>query len=64
MSKAELIFEKAQALPDALQTEALHYLDFLLTHKQAKAEAAEWARYSAAQLANQYVPADAIYDDD
>lgn len=64
MSTAELIFEKAKALPDALQTEALHYLDFLLSRRQAKDEAAEWARFSASQLEQQYCPEDAIYDHD
>jgi len=30
MSTAEIIYERAMKLPDDLQTEALHYLDYLL----------------------------------
>ena len=64
MSTAELLFEKAKALPGALQTEALHYVDFLISRQEAKAEDAEWAQFSAAQLEKQYGPDDAIYDKD
>jgi len=64
MSTAELIYEKAKALPDRLQTEALHYVDFLLLRLDAKAEDAEWAEFSGGQLEKQYGPADAIYDSD
>jgi hypothetical protein len=64
MSTAELIYEKTKGLPEALQTEALHYVDYLLSQKDATAEAVAWARFSAAQLAKQYAPADAIYDED
>ena len=64
MSTAELIYEKAKALPDELQTEALHYVDFLLSHQDVDAEAADWTKFSAAQLQHQYSPNDAIYDQD
>jgi hypothetical protein len=64
MSTAELVFEKTKVLPEALQTEALHYVDYLLSQKDAAAEAVAWARFSAAQLAKQYAPTDAIYDED
>lgn len=62
MSTAELIYEKIQRLPESLQTEALHYVDFLLTQRHAQSEAADWAQFSALQLAKQYAPEDAIYD--
>ncbi|MBM3836072.1 MAG: DUF2281 domain-containing protein [Verrucomicrobia bacterium] len=62
MSTAELIYEKIQHLPENLQTEALHYVDFLLAKRHAQSEAAEWSRFSTAQLAKQYAPEDAIYD--
>ena len=64
MSTADLIYEKAKALPGTLQTEALHYVDFLLSRQGAKSEDEDWARFSASQLEKQYAPADAIYDTD
>ncbi len=64
MSTAELIYERARALPGPLQTEALHFVDFLLSRLEAKLEHREWAQFSASQLARQYSPADAIYDQD
>ena len=64
MSTAELICEKIRRLPENLQTEALHYVDFLLAQRHAQSEATAWARFSAAQLAKQYAPEDSIYDED
>ncbi len=64
MSTAELIYEKIQRLPENLQTEALHYVDFLLAQRHDQSEAADWARFSAMQLAKQYAPEDAVYDKD
>ncbi|MEI6779299.1 MAG: DUF2281 domain-containing protein [Verrucomicrobiota bacterium] len=64
MSTAELIYEKAKALPGTLQTEALHYVDFLLTRQRAKSEDGDWARFSASQIERQYAAADAICDTD
>ncbi len=64
MSTADLIFKKAKALPSPLQTEALHFVDYLLTRQEAKSEAAAWAKFSAEQLENQYSTADSIYDQD
>jgi len=64
VSTAERIFEKAKALPATLQMEALHYVDFLLSRKDAQAESSEWATASAAQLEKHYSPLDAIYDQD
>ena len=62
MSTVEMI--AAKALPERLQTEALHYVDFLLSREGAKTDAAEWAKLSGAQLEKHYGPGDDIYDKD
>lgn len=54
MSTAEMLFEKAKHLPESLQAEALHYVDFLLIRRAAEKEDKEWSRFSATQLAGQY----------
>ena len=64
MSTAEMLFEKAKYLPENLQTEALHYVDFLLARRGAEKEGKEWSQFSATELARQYSPQDAIYDDE
>jgi hypothetical protein len=64
MNTAEMLFEKAKHLPENLQSEALHYIDFLLTRGAAEKEDKDWIRFSAMQLARQYSPEDAIYDDE
>lgn len=64
MSTADLIFQKAKVLPAPLQTEALHFVDYLLTRQEAKTEAAVWAKFSEGQLDKQYAAADSIYDQD
>ena len=64
MSTAELILEKTRRLPDELQREALHYVDSLLARQAESKENRDWSRFSAEQLASQYSPADAIYDQD
>ena len=62
MSTAEAIYERAKTLPDDLQAEALHYLDYLMLCRQTELEDREWAQFAAGQLANQYAAEDAIYD--
>ena len=64
MSTIDLIYEKAKALPSPLQTEALHFVDYLQTRQEAKTEAAAWAKFSTGKLEKQYVAADSIYDQD
>jgi len=64
MSTAELVFEKTRALPDALQQEALQFVDALVARKAAAEEARNWSHFSAAQLASKYAPEDAAYDQD
>ena len=64
MSTAELILEKTSRLPHELQQEALHYVDSLLARQAEQTERRNWSRFSAEQLAAQYSPADAIYDQD
>jgi hypothetical protein len=64
MSTAEMLLEKAKHLPENLQAEAVRYVDFLLMRQAAEKENTEWAQFSSAQLAEQYSPEDATYDDD
>ncbi len=64
MSTAELIFEKSRSLPGELQQEALDFVEFLLARKAESSEAHDWSRFSAEQLAGQYAPPDAVYDQD
>ncbi len=64
MSTADLIFEKSRSLPGELQREALDFVEFLLARKDEGREARDWSRFSAKQLAGQYAPGDAIYDED
>ena len=64
MSTIDLIYEKAKALPSPLQTEALHFVDYLLTRQEASTEAVTWAKFSARQLEKQYATADSIHDQD
>lgn len=64
MSTAELLLEKASKLPDELQREALRYVDSLLARQAGNVEQGDWSRFSAEQLAAQYAPADAVYDQD
>ena len=64
MSTAELILEKTRKLPDELQQDALRYVDSLVARQAELNERQNWSRFSAQQLAAQYSPADAIYDQD
>ena len=63
MSTVEMILQKASALPDSLQQEALHYVDYLLARQAGDRESREWTGFSAEQLAGLYAAADAIYDE-
>jgi hypothetical protein len=64
MSTAEVIFERAKNLPDRLQSEVLHFVEFLLARCGPEAEDTAWARFSASQLIAAYGPADALYDEE
>lgn len=64
MSTVEQIAERAKALPEPLQTEALHFVNYLLSIKDAKVESADWSAFASGELAKQYGPADEIYDSD
>ena len=64
MNTAELIAEKAKALPAGLHQEALRYLDYLSARQTTEFNDRDWARFSAEQLAGQYAPADSVYDHD
>jgi Protein of unknown function (DUF2281) len=62
VSTVQLIEQKAKTLPDDLQVEVLHYIEFLLARQHAGTESAEWGKFSAAQLEKQYGQVDAVYD--
>lgn len=47
MSVAEMIFEKAKALPNKLQAEALGFVDYLTRKGDASNEAAAWKKLGA-----------------
>lgn len=70
MSTADSIYEKARALSQERQADALRYLEQLLaqqanpSHPQSDTESTEWAQSSAARLAEQYGPNDSVYDQD
>jgi hypothetical protein len=64
MSTAETIFEKAKALPDNRQMEALNFVNYLISQELAQAESSEWASFSGNQLSRQFCDEDAIYDKD
>jgi hypothetical protein len=64
MSTAEIIFERAKQLPDPMQSEVLHFVEFLLARHAPEAEDKDWARFSANQLLTAYGPADAAYDEE
>jgi hypothetical protein len=44
MSTVDLICEKAKALPDSLQSEALSFVEYLSRRGNAPGESAEWQR--------------------
>jgi hypothetical protein len=62
MSTVELIAHRAGTLRDEFQQELLRYVDYLVQRQAERNEAAEWSRFSAGQLAEQYAPSDSIYD--
>jgi hypothetical protein len=45
MSTAEMLFEKAKNLPENLQAEVLHYVNFLLTRRIAEKEGRKYKSY-------------------
>ena len=46
MSTVDLICEKAKALPDSLQSEALSFVEYLSRRGAAPSESAEWQHLS------------------
>jgi Protein of unknown function (DUF2281) len=54
MTTAEMLCEKAKHLPENLQAEALHYVNFLLSRRAAEKEDKESSQFSATQLGRQY----------
>lgn len=64
MSVLEQIYETAKKLPEPLQEEAMHYVEYLSVRTMTFRDEAVWSRFSAGQLAAAYGPDDAIYDDE
>ncbi len=64
MTIAEQVFDRTKSLPESLQAEVLHFVDFLRTRTEANEGSEEWAKFSSSQLLNAYCDADSIYDKD
>ena len=64
MSTAEVIFEKSRDLPDSLQSEVLHFVEYLLTRYEATREEQDWAGFSGSQLLAAYGTMDEVYDEE
>jgi hypothetical protein len=62
MSTAELIYEKARNLPATLQAEALHFVEYLDSRRDAASEAEKWRRLLRETQA--FVAVRKISDDD
>ncbi len=62
MSTADLIYEKAKALPGKLQSEALDFVEYLSRRRTGKVEAAKWQQL--ASDTRSLPTAQAISDDD
>jgi len=64
MSTAELALERMKTLPDDLQVEALHYIDYLRQQRSINAEDRACAELGATEMSRHYAPLDAIYDEE
>ncbi|MCX7412746.1 MAG: DUF2281 domain-containing protein [Planctomycetia bacterium] len=62
MTTVEEITTRIQALPEHLQREALHYVEYLLQRQDAAREDREWTEACAAHLYTAYSDSDAVYD--
>jgi hypothetical protein len=60
MGTVDLILEKARLVPDELQRETLHFVDYLLARRSEQGDSRGWARFSAEQLAGQYAESDGV----
>ena len=49
MSTAEVIFERAKGLPHGLQSEVLHFVEFLLARCEPETEDKNWSSFSTNQ---------------
>jgi hypothetical protein len=64
VSTVDEIVQKTSALPESLQREALHYVDYLIARQTEGREQRDWTLFSAEQLSGQYSQADEIYEQD
>lgn len=62
MSTVEEITTRVRALPEHLQREALHYVEYLLQRQDPAREDREWTGVFAAHLHAAYSDSDAVYD--
>ena len=62
MTTVEQITSRVRALPEHLQREALHYVEYLLQRQDAARENREWTEACAAHLYAAYSDSDKVYD--
>lgn len=62
MTTVEEISTRVRSLPEHLQREALHYVEYLLQRQDAAREGREWTEACAANLHAAYSESDAVYD--
>jgi hypothetical protein len=56
------IATRVRSLPEHLQREALHYVEYLLQRQDAARDGREWADACAVNLHAAYGDSDAVYD--
>jgi hypothetical protein len=62
MTMAEEISTRVRSLPEHLQREALHYVEYLVQRQDAAREGREWTEACATHLHAAYSDLDAVYD--
>jgi hypothetical protein len=62
MSTVEEIASRVRSLPEHLQREALHYVEYLLQRQDAAREGLEWNAMYASHLHSAYCDSDTVYD--
>lgn len=62
MSTVEEIATRVRSLPEHLQREALHYVEYLLQRQDAARDGREWTEACASHFHTAYGDSDAVYD--
>jgi hypothetical protein len=62
MSTVDQISTRVRALPEHLQREALHFIEYLLQRQDAASEGSDWTNACAAHLYAAYGDSDSVYD--